>query len=124
MLLLLTLLEIQGSLGWLIRSEQKNLGILRAVGAETGTLESLWKRQIYVYTAASLLISAAVYGVSQMPKYTPALLDGMFYDCSLPLSLGILIVSALSVHALNLAFLRGTAKRMEQQNIIDNIRDE
>ena len=124
MLLLLTLLEIQGSLGWLIRSEQRNLGILRAVGADTGTLGSLWKRQIYVYTVAGLLISAAVYGVSQMPRYTLALLDGMFYDCSLPLSLGILIVSALSVLALNLAFLRGTAKRMEQQNIIDNIRDE
>lgn len=124
MLLLLTLLEIQGSLGWLIRSEQKNLGILRAVGAETGTLESLWRRQIYVYTVAGLLIPAAVYGVSQMPRYTPALLDDMRYDCSLPLSLGILIVSALSVLALNLAFLRGTVKRMEQQNIIDNIRDE
>ena len=48
----------------------------------------------------------------------------MRYDCSIPLSLGILIVSALSVLALNLAFLRGTVKRMEQQNIIDNIRDE
>lgn len=124
MLLLLTLMEIQGSLRWLIRSEQKNLGILRAVGAETRTLESLWRRQIYVYTVAGLPISAAIYGISQMPRYTPALLDDMRYNCSLPLFLGILIVSALLVLALNLAFLRGTMKRMEQQNILDSIRDE
>lgn len=124
MLLLLVLLEIRGNLYWLIRSEQRNFGILRAIGAENATLEALCHRQTVFCTLCALLLSMGIYGLGTVPRASFAALYSLFFNCAPLYSLAAMAVCTALVLLLSLHAARRALKRLEAQSIIETIREE
>ena len=124
MLLLLVLLEIQGNLYWLIRSERRNFGILRAIGAEKGCLEALCRRQAVFCTLCALLLSIGIYALGTVPSASLAALYSLFYNCAPLYSLAAMAVCTALVLLLSREAARRARKRLEAQSIIETIREE
>lgn len=124
MLLLLTVLQMQGDIRRRLRSEKRTIGILRAVGCDEDTLLHTYRRQILLSACLGWLLALCLYLKDYDPGYLWGILLGKNQDSDLfRLPLPLLCAAAL-VAVTNIFLLKQELHRVITSSVTANIREE
>lgn len=124
MLLLLTVLQLQGDIRRQLRSEARTIGILRAVGCAEETLLRAYRRQILSSACLGWLLALCFYLKDYDPGYLWDILLGKYQDTDLfRLPLPLLCAAAL-VAVTNIFLLKRELHQLIASSVIENIREE
>lgn len=124
MLLLLTVLQLQGDIRRQLRSEKRTIGILRAVGCDEDALLHTYRRQILLSTCLGWLLALCFYLKDYAPSYLWNALLGKMRDTDLFRLPPRLFCAAALVAIINIFLLKRELHQVIASSVIENIREE